>query len=255
MIDFHAHVLPGIDDGSRSMEESVEIVKNAYQCGVTDLIVTPHFILGSIYNSNNQKKKKLLEELKKKVKDIPIHLYLGNEVFVEPNMLDLLKKGEITTLNQSRYLLFELPRGNKYKEVKEIVFQLKVNGCIPVIAHPERYVHFRKHPEIVEELIDQGVLFQCNIGSFYGMYGKEAKKFFLLMLKHHMIHFICSDVHRSTDPFYPKVKNFQKDLTKYLSKEEVNELLEENARHIIKDELFQIREMIPFHKTVFGKWK
>lgn len=257
MVDIHAHILPGIDDGSRTMEESIEIVRNASKCGVTDLVVTPHFILGSSYGTENQEKKKLLEELKKEVQkeNIDIRLYLGNEVFVENNMLDLLKEGKIVTLNNSRYLLFELPMNNEYNGIKDIIFQLRLQGCVPVIAHPERYLFFQKHPEIMMDLLEQGALFQSNIGSFYGDYGKEAKKLFILLLKHHMIHFISSDIHHKKDTFYEKIELLKENLKKYISEEEIEELFSKNAIHVIRDEKFEARDFIPFKRTFFGSWK
>lgn len=257
MIDIHAHILPGVDDGSRTMEESIEIVRNASKCGVTDLVVTPHFILGSSYGTENKEKKELLEKVKAEVAkaQIDIRLYLGNEVFVENNMLDLLQEGKITTLNNSRYLLFELPMQNEYNGMKEIVFQLRLKGCVPIIAHPERYLFFQKHPEVVSDLIEQGALFQSNIGSFYGDYGKEAKKLFILLLKHHMIHFLSSDTHRSKDTFYDRIESLKQDLKKYITEEEIEELFSKNAMHVIQDEKFETREFIPFQRTFFGSLK
>lgn len=257
MIDLHSHLIPNIDDGSKSLEESIEIIRKASFNGVTDLVVTPHFILGSIYNVDNEKKKELFEQLKKKIfeEKIKVNLYLGNEVFIEPNMIELLQKNQIMTLNNSRYLLFELPINNEYKNVKEIVFQLKVNGCEPILAHPERYLSFQKNPNVLFELYEQGVFFQCNIGSFYGEYGKEAKKLFLLLLKHHMIHFISTDTHHEKDIFYDKIEKIKENLEKYISKEEIEELFYKNAKQVILDQKLEKKEVRPFQKNFLGKWK
>ncbi len=257
MIDFHTHILPGIDDGSRSFDESIEILKSASLGGVTDIIVSPHFILGSTYNANNEKKKKLLKELEEcaRKENISINLYLGNEVFVENDMLSLIEQNEISTVNNSRYLLFELPLVNEYRGLKELLFQLRLSGCIPVIAHPERYRYFQKHPEIIEEYILEGALFQCNVGSFYGYYGKEAKELFLLLLKHHMIHFICTDTHHKKDTFYGQVKKMKMDLKKYISEEEIEDLFYGHAKCMLEDKKFEIKEVTPIKKTFFGNWK
>ena len=100
MIDLHSHILPNIDDGSRSLEESIKIIKQAVSNGVTDIIVTPHFILGSSYNKEKKENKKLLAELQEKVKNenIDINLYLGNEIFVDIEMVSLLIKKKISSL-------------------------------------------------------------------------------------------------------------------------------------------------------------
>lgn len=257
MIDIHSHILPEIDDGSNSLSESIEIIKKAYNSGVTDLVLTPHFILGSSYNANNKAKTKLFNSLKKEIKKekLPINLYLGNEVFIETNILDLIKTGEITTLNNSKYLLFELPMHNEFKQLKQVVFELKLNGYIPVLAHPERYSLFKKNPQIITDLLEQGVLFQCNISSFYGRHGKEAKQLFILMLKHHMIHFISSDTHHIEDTVYDKLNDLKQDLKKYISEEEIKEILEINARKVLENKKIEERELVPFKKTIFGKWK
>lgn len=257
MIDIHSHILPGIDDGSNSLSESIEIIKKAYNSGVTDLVLTPHFILGSSYNADNKIKTKLFDSLKKEIKKekLPINLYLGNEVFIETNILDLIKTDQITTLNNSKYILFEIPMHNEFKQLKQVVFELKLNGYIPVLAHPERYSLFKQNPQIIPELLEQGVLFQCNISSFYGMHGKEAKKLFILMLKHHMIHFISSDTHHSCDTIYDKIDDLKQDLKKYISEKEVKELMETNAKIVLNDGKLTEKEFVPFKKTLFGKWK
>lgn len=257
MIDIHSHLIPNIDDGSKSLEESIEIIRQASFNGVTDLIVTPHFILGSTYNADNTKKKTLFEQLKQKVfeENIKVNLYLGNEVFIEPNMIELLQENQIMTLNNSRYLLFELPINNEYKNVKEIVFHLKVNGCEPILAHPERYSFFQKNPNVLFELYEQGVHFQCNTGSFYGVYGKEAKQLFLLLLKHHMIQFLSTDTHHEKDTFYDRIEELKEDLEKYMSEDEIEELFHENAKKIILDKKLEQKEVIPFKKNFLGKWK
>ena len=151
MIDLHSHILPNIDDGSRSLEESIEIIKQAVSNGVTDIIVTPHFILGSSYNKEKKENKKLLAELQEKVKNenIDINLYLGNEIFVDIEMVSLLIKKKISSLNDTRYVLFELPMNSKYKNIRKTLFDLQSAGYIPVIAHPERYRVIKENPKLV----------------------------------------------------------------------------------------------------------
>lgn len=257
MIDIHSHILPGIDDGSRSMKESINIIKSASINGVTDIIVTPHYIYGSDYVLNNADKKKLLTKLKREVKKekIDINLYLGNEVFVENNMLELNKKGEISTLNDSKYLLFELPLNYEFKGVEDIIYNLKCKGIIPVIAHPERYSFLKKNPKLIESLINAGAIFQSNIGSFLGTYGKEAKSNAILFLKHNMISFISSDVHHDNIIFYEQISNLKEMMKDYISDEEITNLFEKNARCILNNEVIKNKEFIPIKKGLFGKFK
>ena len=257
MIDFHCHILYGIDDGSKSLEESIEILKKAYENGVTEISFSPHYILGSSYNANNDKKEKLLKEIKKELKkqNIDIKLYYGNEVFVENNMLDLLKQKEISTINNSNYLLFELPMNNKYNGINNLIFELKSKGIQPIIAHPERYLILQKDPTLITKMIDQGALFQSNIGSFYGYYGKEVQKTAFLLLKHNMISFICSDIHHSKDNFYENIDNVKKMLKKYITEEKIEDLFINNAKNVLNNKNIKKEEYIEFKKGLFGKIK
>ena len=133
-IDIHNHILYGIDDGSKSLEESIEILKQHKEMGFKDIVVTPHYIENSNYVTNNKEKEKLLNTLKNNVKGI--NLYLGNEVFINNNLEKLLKENEISTINNSRYLLIEFPMNQKLKTITDTIYELKIKGIIPVIAHP-----------------------------------------------------------------------------------------------------------------------
>ena len=257
MIDIHNHILPNIDDGSKSFEESINILKQAYESGVTDIIVTPHFILGSSYSSKVKDNETILKELKNKLKleNININLYLGNEIFVENNMLELLKNKSATSLNKSRYVLFELPMNNNFKGLKDLLFNLQVNGYIPVIAHPERYYFLKENPKRIEELIEAGALFQSNIGSLFSRYGKEAKKTLELFLKHHMITFLSSDIHHETDTFYEDIPRLKKILRNIISEEYMEELLTTNGKKLLQNERIEPEEIIPIKKSIFKKYQ
>lgn len=257
MIDIHSHILPGIDDGSRSFEESIEIIKKAYDNGVTDLVVTPHYIVGSEFMVNNSEKRKLLTKLKGLLKKekIDINLYLGNEVFVENNMPALKKASKIATINGSKYLLFELPLNYTFNGLNDVIFDLRNKGFIPIIAHPERYAFLKENPSLIEDLIDKGALFQANIGSFTGLYGKRSKEISLLFLKHHVITFVGSDVHHKSNKFYDSIEEVKKLMKKYISDEEIEDLFVNNARKVLNKEILEVANYTHIKKGLFGKWK
>ena len=194
-VDIHSHILYGIDDGSKSLEESIEIIKQHIEMGFKDIILTPHYIENSKYETKNKEKKKLLETLKKKLKkqNIKINLYLGNEVFVN-NTLEIDKE-KIEKLNNSKYLLIEFPMGEKPKNINNIIYELKIQGIIPVIAHPERYTFVQEHPNIVDEWVEEGALLQSNYGSIVGVYGESAKKAVKKLLKKNIIANLATDIH------------------------------------------------------------
>ena len=240
MKDIHYHLLYGIDDGCDNIDESITILKEMKKIGVDELILTPHYIEGSDYSCNNKNKEKLFEEFKKKVKKekIDIKLYLGNEVFITPNIIDLLKKKEIKTLNNSKYLLFEFPLNHIYKNTSEIISLIVSNGYIPVLAHPERYAIFKHHPELLEEYLRKGVLMQSNVTSLFNIYGRASKKTLIYFLKNKWITFLGSDTHHKVQFDSKKLEKKLLKITK--DKEYVENLLNNNFDKIIKDKYIEM---------------
>ena len=233
--DIHCHLLPGIDDGSRTIEESIKILKEAEKSGVKEIIFTPHYIENTKYNCNNENKKELFNNLKNKLieENINIKLYLGNEVYITENIIDLLKRHEITTLNNTRYLLFELPLNQNFYNAKQIIYNLITLGCIPILAHPERYLDFQNNPSLAEEYTKMGVLLQGNYKSLLNKYGKDACSTLKILLKNDLISFMGSDTHHDKDYMldkaYKKVKKIVKD------EEKVNNLFYNNFDKVIND--------------------
>lgn len=236
MVDVHSHILYGIDDGSKSIEESLEILKEEVKFGVTDVILTPHYIKDSKYNANNKLKEKIFKDLKKKVKEekININLYLGNEVYIDEGIPSLLKN-EIKTINKTKYILVELPLNNEYKIIDDVLNEIKVNGLIPIIAHPERYSSYYGNFDFFNHLIQNGCLLQGNIGSLAGKYGKNAKKMLKNLLKRDMITVIGTDVHHSGSSILNI--NVEKSLKKIVKdSQKIEALIFGNAMKIIKNE-------------------
>ena len=187
MIDFHAHILPNIDDGSASMEESINLIKEAEQAGFTGIISTSHY-QQNYYESDEEERRRILAELANQVKvadaeaEIP-KLYLGSEIYISTDIVELLEEGKASTINGTNYVLFELPMNSKPLFAKEVVYKLIENGYKPIIAHPERYSYVKEDIEFVRELKSMGALFQSNYGSVIGMYGGSAKKTLKKLLK------------------------------------------------------------------------
>ena len=134
MKDLHCHIMYGVDDGCKTKEEAIEMLKKLEKKGTTDIILTPHYIEETNYVVNNQKKIKLYNEIyyEAKKQKININIYLGNEVMVNYNLLNQLQD-EILTLNGSKYLLIESPMEKEYPDFDIIVKELIDNGIIPII--------------------------------------------------------------------------------------------------------------------------
>ncbi len=236
MKDIHSHLLVGIDDGSESFEESIKILKLMEKSGITDLIITPHYVENSQYNCNNKDKKELFKQLieKKDENNININLYLGNEVFFTSNIIDLIKQGEIRTLNNTRYLLIEFPLHNIYNNTLEVIQRLVSKGVIPVLAHPERYEVFQNNPDIIKEYLRAGVLMQGNFTSLFGKYGSTPKKLLTYYLKNEWITFLGSDTHHEVKYNARKLEKMLLKITK--DKYYVKDLMENNFDKVINDE-------------------
>lgn len=240
MKDLHSHLLYGIDDGSKSLEESISLLKKMQEQNITDLMCTPHYIEDSQYVCNNKDKNKILRELKKSMKkeNININIYLGNELFITPNVTDLIKKREVKTLKGSRYVLFEFPMNNVYLNTKEIILKMTKHRYIPILAHPERYPIFQKHPEKVEEYLKMGVLLQGNMTSLFGKYGWIAQKTIEKYIKKGWISFLGSDTHHDFNVNYKKLEKKLHRLNK--DNEYINKILYANFDKVINDEDIQM---------------
>ena len=234
MIDIHSHLIYGVDDGSRSLEESLNLFKVMYDAGVTDMIITPHYITCSKYQSDVKNNKKLLKTLQKELKNnnIDINVYLGNEIYIDRDIDNLIKNNNVSTLNNSKYVLIELPQSGNYPGYIDIIHDLKVKGYKVILAHPERYISFQKDMNKIYELIDLGVLLQSNYGSVLGDYGLGSKKLAKRLMKEHLITFMSSDIHRvRRSDFINRVKKIMK---KYYTEDEINDLTINNSLEIIK---------------------
>jgi len=240
MIDFHTHILPGIDDGSRNIEETITLLNEAEENGFDKIILTPHY-LEDTYEVNEENRSTLLNKLKECIPESKLELYLANEIYVTHNMLDLLKEKEASTINNTRYILFELPMIRNITNLNSIIYGLLENKYIPVIAHPERYKFVQEDPNMLLDLINLGVLFQSNFGSIIGIYGNEAKKTVKLLLKANMIHFMGSDVHRA-NTIYAQMDKIMKELRKTISNEKIEEITEINPSLVLQDKEIPIEE-------------
>lgn len=238
MIDIHSHILNEMDDGARSMEESIAIVKKLEAIGFTHVVATPHYITGSRYLSNNVEKKQKLGKLELALKreNISIHLYLGNEIFMDAEIISLLKKNEITPINGSHYLLIELPVSRPMHEMMELLFFFRSKNYIPIIAHPERYLYLQEDHSLIDKFLKMGCLFQGNFSNIIGKYGTHAKKLFLYMLKNNQYQFLASDVHREDDILFKNMKKIKKEIVKLTSLEKWQELTYDNPLKVLKDE-------------------
>jgi protein-tyrosine phosphatase len=201
MIDIHCHILPELDDGASSLEESIKMAMKAEEQGITDIIATPHVILDT-------KDKPTPEAIVEKVqlvngelecRNILVKVHPGAEIFIDPAIPSLIDTNRVFTLvNAGKYVIIELPLGGMPSHVRSTIFELTTRGITPIIAHPERNRKVADDPNELLDLIHMGCLSQANAGSFLGIFGSSSKRAAEILLDHNMVHFIGSDAHNST---------------------------------------------------------
>lgn len=236
MTDIHSHILFDVDDGSRTLEESVELLKKMHEIGFNNVILTPHYIEGSEYNCENKEKRTKIKQIEKELEtqNININICLGNEIFINDNIYELIKNNVIHTLNNTRYILVELPFHNQIMNLEDIMYELKIKGMIPIIAHPERYSYFQKNYKEIDRLKEEGFLFQGNYASILGYYGKESQKLLKYMLKKQYIDYLGTDIHRLNKTYViDNFKKIEKTIIKITKNDYYNEI-KENSDLIIK---------------------
>ena len=236
MKDLHTHLLYGIDDGCKTMQEAITLIKKMRASGTKEIIITPHYINHSKYQCNNRDKEKRFVELLNEVdkEKIDVTIYLGNEVFYTEHFLELLKKDEIFTLNGSKYLLFEFPLNNYNQGSGDIISKIISKGYVPILAHPERYKVFLDTPDLLEEYLRMGVLMQGNYTSLFGKYGRGPKRLLKYYIKKGWISFLGSDTHHEFKYNAKRLERKLHHLNK--DKEYVYNLLEGNFDKVINNE-------------------
>lgn len=193
----HNHLLPNLDDGAQSFEESVELALKLVDEGVTHAIVTPHHMNGRYVNPA-EKISKLTVQFQEHLDQaqVPLQVFPGQEIRVHSHLIESIREGDIQFLDESkRYLLLEFPTPHIPSYTEDLIYDLKHLGITPIIAHPERNHAIQKDPNLLFDLINQGCLSQVTAASLAGVFGSDVKKQSLEMLDHHLAHLVASDMH------------------------------------------------------------
>lgn len=253
MIDIHSHLVYGVDDGSKSMEDTRRMLKEAKNAGFTDVICTPHY-MEDYYEVPCNEISERISNMRDLAKGIDIKIHQGNEIYANENIIEYIKSDQATSLNDSKYVLIEFPMQNEPINMDQVIYLLLQAGKVPIVAHPERYSYVRENPNMLLEYIEQGVLFQTNYGSVIGMYGNEIKETAKRLLTHNMIHFLGSDNHR-INTVYKHIPEALKTLEKWIGEDKIIELTTDNPSYILNDEELEIDDPIELKKSIFGSWK
>ena len=237
MIDIHNHIIQGVDDGSKDLAMSLDMARIYLKNGINKVIATPHYIekdSGSL-ERNTQALETLRSELEKE--EIPLELYLGNEVYISMDVLKDIEEERVATLNGSRYVLIEFPMGEVPIYAENVIYDLLIKGYIPIIAHPERYIKIQEDPNVLLEFLKKGALAQLNLPSLEGLYGKTVQETAKVLLEHRMVQFVGTDAH-TNGKRSPEVSGALALLKEIVSPREYRHLTQENAMNILEDKIF-----------------
>jgi len=197
MIDIHAHILPSLDDGPQTVEESVEICQVAAKDGIKTIVATPHSKDG-VYEAKSDHILKAVDVLNTKLKENGIELKIlpGAEIHIFEGLVESIKSGEVLTLNNGgKFILLELPFVFIPPGTSKLVFDLVTNGIVPIIAHAERILPFQKNPDLVRQLVKSGARVQMNSYGLTRMASGRERKCAKWLLQNRLVHFIASDTH------------------------------------------------------------
>lgn len=241
MIDIHCHILPMIDDGSASMEESVAMARLAAASGVTDIAATPHFrgdlqsisMVPRILHGVEEFRRMLQTE------QIPVTIHPGAEILCLPETVNMARRRQLPTIGDTNYILTEFYFDESWEYMDGAVKQLQALGYRPIVAHPERYGAVQESPRRIWEWFSGGIVVQVNKGSVLGAFGGRVKQTALGLLDKGMVHLIASDAH-GADIRTPHMGALEYWADQNLSPYYQQILFEENPRRIL-----QGRDMAP----------
>ena len=256
MIDLHSHILPNLDDGPRTIEDSIQMCRIGYQDGIRTIVATPH-ILPGIYKNDRSTILTKLHELNNalmkfgvqssgfRVKNLDpmtqlpndsiteLEILPGADVHFSSDILQRLEKKEIVTVNdQGRYLMVEFAFQGIPYQAEEVLFQLLTKGIIPIISHPERNMEIGQRPQRYYEMIRMGCLGQVTAMSLTGEFGPGVRRIAQKLLTNRLIHIIASDAH-STDGRPPILSAAMKAAEKIVGKEEAYKMVTDYPQAVL----------------------
>ena len=198
-IDIHSHILPGIDDGAKNIEESLMMIMDMEKMGFSKIIGTPHTYPG-LYNNTTKTIIDSYQSLKKNLKT-KIEIKYASEYMIDKSLVDKARNKELLCVKDN-FVLLEMSYLSSPLNLYEIIFEIKVNGYIPILAHPERYIFLHRNFNEYEKLKKVGCYFQANLLSATNYYGTQITKSLEKLIENQMINFVASDLHKKSQIDY-----------------------------------------------------
>lgn len=199
LLDVHCHIIPGVDDGAQTEADSIDMAKTAIAEGIDTIVATPHHknLRYDNYRKDILKNVSILNELFEE-NGIELTVLPGQEIRINGEILEDLEKGEILTINDSKYIYIEFPSDSVPRYTEQILYDLQIEGYTPIIVHPERNRELLENPNKMYQLVRNGALSQVTAASVVGKFGKKIEQFSHQLIEANLTHLIGSDAHNTT---------------------------------------------------------
>ena len=241
MIDLHCHLLPGVDDGPQTIDDSIALAKKLVEDGVKQVVVTPHMLDG-VYNVTMKQLLDGLQDLQKVLQNnnIDLQVFPGADIHINSQLVKLINEETVATIaNKKKYILLE-PDNNIWGDiVEQVVFSLQIKSITPIITHPERYHVVQEDIWRLKSLAEANVPIQVTAASICGFFGKRVQKCSRELFKNNLAHIVASDAHgvRKRPPFMTEAR---KIMCKWLPKDQVEDIFDVYPKKILDGEYIQL---------------
>lgn len=255
MLDMHCHILPGIDDGAKDLEESLAMARMYVEQGYDAVIATPHYYKGR-YDSLREHNEAALNELRSRLaeENIPLEVYLGNELYYEAGLDLNLSRKTVLPLAGSNYVLTEFPMSGPRPRITEFAYSLQMAGFVPIMAHVERYTYVADDPSMLIKYIHKDIHMQMNLDSLLSP-SERIKSCARELLERQMIHLVATDAH-SSEWRKPDPKEALEALKELVDEDYYKEIVHLNPYRIIENKRLITREpleVVPKKKSFIKK--
>ncbi|NOX90283.1 MAG: hypothetical protein GXO77_14805 [Calditrichaeota bacterium] len=243
-IDLHSHFVFGLDDGARDLDETLAMVDQAASLNIKQLLATPHAtdLTDDVFSDQLLRRFRFVKSEIEKA-GIPVKLSLAAELFFSKRILEWFHYPWTTFDNNLRYLLFELPLYDLPDDVGDLIFQCRLKGITPILAHPERYVYLHDKLSKLYTWFQQGCLIQINAGSVTGQFGASIQNVALNLIKGRFVHFIASDAHETERRSYKTLIEARSELRRIVDEETLDALFYANPKKALNGETIKSGEV------------
>jgi protein-tyrosine phosphatase len=259
MIDVHCHILHGIDDGPKTLQESLEMARVFEQARYSHVVATPHAVPGSTWMPEPGNIRDRLEKLNQAIKEAGIQLNVlpGMEIALDPNIADLLSKGKVQPLAGTSYVLIEPPFQRLPLGWEHAIFDVLSRGYRVLLAHPERCAQLAAKPQLCDQLIESGVYFQVNWDSFSGHHGRTTQKMAIHLTSKGFIHCLATDSHDAIHRSPSQIRSVSARIEELIGMRNLRLIASENPIRVLRNEALESMErqeiQAPFTKK--RRWR